>query len=202
MPINLPESWACIDCGINTAPGCFNRQAMQHALAADWNDQGVNQTVDERSEVYMVKAKVWNAAGMSASSGCLCIGCLEQRIGRTLTRKDFTLGDDFRDVRFDLFGSDETRQMADMRRSGADEAFAGGVELTHLAHAMGNSVDQNKKLLKTYCPINVVSLIEVNAARDTGAKRILKANEKSTGKAISRNTPDYFVGTVTKGSAK
>jgi hypothetical protein len=85
----LPESWSCIDCGINTAPGLLNREQMEHAMAADWNDQGVDQTIDERSEVYTVKSAVWKAARMGPMAGCLCIGCLEQRLGRTLTPRDF-----------------------------------------------------------------------------------------------------------------
>jgi len=40
------------------------------------NDQVVNQTVDERAEVYTVEPKVWEAAGMELMGGCLCIGCL------------------------------------------------------------------------------------------------------------------------------
>jgi hypothetical protein len=91
----VPESWACIDCGINTAPGLLNREQLEQALAIDWNDQGVNQTVDEMSEVYNVKPKVWKAAGMEEIAGCLCIGCLEQRLGRTLTARDFVRGHPF-----------------------------------------------------------------------------------------------------------
>lgn len=85
----LPESWACIDCGVNTAPGCLNRQQMEQAFAIDWNDQGVEQTINDRSEVYTVKAKVWKAAGMGPMDGCLCIGCLEKRINRRLKPADF-----------------------------------------------------------------------------------------------------------------
>jgi hypothetical protein len=40
-------------------------------------------------EVYTVKHEVWKAAGMAPMRGCLCIGCLEKRIGRILTPKDF-----------------------------------------------------------------------------------------------------------------
>jgi hypothetical protein len=100
MSGRLPESWVCVDCGINTAPGCYNRERMEHALAADWNNQGVEQSIDDLSEVYMVKPKLWKAAGMNAGqggfgdtdgdSGCLCIGCLEKRLGRTLVPKDFS----------------------------------------------------------------------------------------------------------------
>ncbi|MET4152008.1 hypothetical protein [Bradyrhizobium barranii] len=91
----LPESWACIDCGVNTAPGFFNREQMEQAMALDWNDQGVKQTVDASSEVYTVKPKIWKAAGMEEMSGCLCIGCLERRIGRMLAAEDFPRNDPF-----------------------------------------------------------------------------------------------------------
>jgi hypothetical protein len=37
----------------------------------------------------MVKPRVWKASGMADWGGCLCIGCLEKRIGRQLTPKDF-----------------------------------------------------------------------------------------------------------------
>lgn len=85
-----PESWACIDCGINTAPGMLDRVRMEAAFAADWNNQGVEQTVGNNSEVYMVKPTVWKAAGIEGMGGCLCIGCLEKRIGRSLVPKDFS----------------------------------------------------------------------------------------------------------------
>jgi hypothetical protein len=35
-----------------------------------------------RSEVYCVREAVWKAAGMAPFGGCLCIGCLEERLGR------------------------------------------------------------------------------------------------------------------------
>ena len=47
------------------------------------------QTVNELSEVYTVKSKIWRAAGMQPMGGCLCIGCIERRLGRMLTPKDF-----------------------------------------------------------------------------------------------------------------
>jgi hypothetical protein len=58
-------------------------------MTADWNKQGVKQTVDNWSEVYTVKPAVWKAAGMGEMDGCLCIGCVEKRLGRALTPKDF-----------------------------------------------------------------------------------------------------------------
>jgi hypothetical protein len=85
----IPESWACIDCGINTAPGLKNRLQAEQAFAVDWENRGIKQTIDEWSEVYVVKSAVWRAAGMEDFGGCLCIGCLEIRIGRPLVPKDF-----------------------------------------------------------------------------------------------------------------
>jgi hypothetical protein len=88
----LPESWACIDCGINTAPGLKNRAEMEQAFARLFgkdNTQPVEQDINERSEVYTVKAAVWQAAGMGPMDGCLCIGCLEKRLGRELAPIDF-----------------------------------------------------------------------------------------------------------------
>ena len=41
----------------------------------------------------MVHDHIWAEAGMRTDcglSGMLCIGCLERRIGRTLTKADFT----------------------------------------------------------------------------------------------------------------
>lgn len=85
----MPETWACIDCGINTAPGHLGREQMERAFALDWNGQGVTQHYTERTEIYMVKDPIWKAAGMVPMGGCLCIGCLERRIGRTLMPRDF-----------------------------------------------------------------------------------------------------------------
>jgi hypothetical protein len=84
-----PESWACIDCGINTAPGMLNRTQIEQAFLNDWSNQGAGQSIDDWSEVYMVNPPIWKAAGMEDMGGCLCIGCLEKRLGRLLTPKDF-----------------------------------------------------------------------------------------------------------------
>ena len=85
----VPESWSCIDCRVNTAPGHLTREQMEQAFATDWTGEGITQTYSELTEIYLVKAQIWKAAGMEPMGGCLCIGCLEKRIGRTLTPKDF-----------------------------------------------------------------------------------------------------------------
>ena len=62
----------CADCDMDCAP-CTERRGCRHK---------------GRWEHYMVHPEVWSAAGMT--TGYLCIGCLEQRLGRTLCAADFT----------------------------------------------------------------------------------------------------------------
>jgi hypothetical protein len=115
-------------------------------------------------------------------------------------------GDDFRDVRLDLYGPDETRTMADFRRSGAGEAIAGGAQPAPLAHAMGNTLDRSNKLFATYCPVNVVNLQIIAKARREGAERLARQNKPrpaladKTGK--SANTSATKVPTAKSEAAK
>ena len=67
-----PESWCCVDCGTATT-----------------NLAGKDTPV-YRPEAYMVRNTVWKAAGMEPMGGCLCVVCLEKRLGRRLRPKDFT----------------------------------------------------------------------------------------------------------------
>jgi len=94
--LNLPESWTCVDCGINTGPGLLNRADMEKALTAaraigklTGKNEGVEQVFSHRSEIYTVRNAVWKAAGMEPFGGCLCVGCLEVRLGRRLEPRDF-----------------------------------------------------------------------------------------------------------------
>jgi hypothetical protein len=81
-----PESWHCVDCGADTAPGCPGRVQMEE----DFRRNGRSALmVSAQSEVYTVHDHVWRKAGMEAYGGCLCVGCLEERIGRPLTPDDF-----------------------------------------------------------------------------------------------------------------
>ena len=96
----VPETWDCIDCGVNTAPCCLNRAQTEQALEAlgdrwDRNEEGVEKTINDRSEVYTVRAAVWKEAKVEPFGGCLCIGCLEKRLGRTLRPSDFLRGHPF-----------------------------------------------------------------------------------------------------------
>ncbi len=57
----------CVDCGVNVLP----------------TDQ------PDRAEWYIVNRDVWEASGIATDGGCLCLACLEKRIGRPLTGHDF-----------------------------------------------------------------------------------------------------------------
>jgi hypothetical protein len=69
----IPESWHCIDCGVNTAPGLLNRAEAEKAFAAH-SDRRIEQPIDESSEIYCVRKEVWAKTGLDCYGGCLCIG--------------------------------------------------------------------------------------------------------------------------------
>ena len=83
----VPESWNCIDCGMNTGPGIPTRTKLKAASTVIDNVGSATASFDDASEIYHVRNPVWRKAGNP--DGCLCIGCLERRIGRRLTPKDF-----------------------------------------------------------------------------------------------------------------
>ncbi len=76
-------AYICVDCGSDTTP-CTGKRGCRHK---------------GRWEHYMVHNGVWAEAGMPPSTikaygetdgNFLCIGCLEIRLGRSLTPDDFT----------------------------------------------------------------------------------------------------------------
>jgi hypothetical protein len=83
-----------------------------------------------------------------------------------------TLGDDFRDIRHAEFGADDSRTLADFRRSGAVEAIAGGARAEELAHAMGNTLSASNALFATYVPVNQATLQSVLEARRRGRTKL------------------------------
>jgi hypothetical protein len=87
-PESTPEHWRCVDCGTNTAPGFPGRAGVLSSVAG-----GCLTIHSPDQELYSVHDKLWRKAGNV--SGCLCIGCLENRLGRYLRPKDFVLGDPF-----------------------------------------------------------------------------------------------------------
>jgi hypothetical protein len=89
------DSWCCVDCGMNTAPGTPPRRLMAFLFQQAGMDSEVKSCITWDSEVYTVRDSVWKKAGIAPMGGCLCIGCLERRIGRRLEPKDFPADDAF-----------------------------------------------------------------------------------------------------------
>ena len=83
-----------------------------------------------------------------------------------------TLGDDFRAVRIMVFGQDETRQLADFRRSGTVEALAGDASPEKLSSKMANSISTSNRLHKTYGPVVLADVRKVDEARVLGRARL------------------------------
>jgi hypothetical protein len=83
---NITESWLCVDCGVNTAPGIPDGPTTRVQLTLMGKS---NSTITRFSELYMVRDVIWAKAGMTDFGGCLCVGCLEKRLGRKLKPKDF-----------------------------------------------------------------------------------------------------------------
>jgi hypothetical protein len=83
-----------------------------------------------------------------------------------------TLGDDFRDIRHMVFGPQESRTLADFRRSGTQEAFAGDAKPADVSHAMGNTIATSNMLFATYNPVNIASVRKVHEARIRGRRKL------------------------------
>ncbi|MER9455509.1 hypothetical protein [Mesorhizobium sp. M0478] len=89
-----------------------------------------------------------------------------------------SLVDDFADLRTLVFGTSEKRRLMDMRRSGAVEANAGGASVEAISAKMGNSIDGNKALQKTYMPVNLAAVRSADASRRKGRTLLgLERNE-------------------------
>jgi hypothetical protein len=78
----------------------------------------------------------------------------------------------FRQVRTAVYGADEDRQLADMRRSGAVEGTAGGASPTETSSKMANTIATSSRLQKTYTPVNVVSVRSFDEARVRGGQKL------------------------------
>lgn len=83
-----------------------------------------------------------------------------------------SLVDDFADLRRKVLGPDDKRRLMDMRRTGAVEANAGGASVEVISAKMGNSIDQNRKLQKTYMPVNIPAIRAADDARRIGRQKL------------------------------
>jgi hypothetical protein len=81
------------------------------------------------------------------------------------------LGIDFRHIRALVFGPHDERQIADMRRSGAVEAMRGDTTPAKLSTKMANTLSASNRLHRTYVPVDVESVRDVDDARKAGRER-------------------------------
>ena len=82
-----------------------------------------------------------------------------------------SLAEDLRDIRKLLFRGD-TRQLQDMRRTGAVEAQSGRADLSVISQKMANTVASSAQLPKTYLPVNQAAVELADEARKRGRRRI------------------------------
>jgi hypothetical protein len=89
------------------------------ALGEKWHTEpeGITQTCDADTEVFRVRAAVWKAAGMAPWGGCLCIRCLEKRLGCRLRPKDFPREDVFNNPQLPGTAVRAARLLAGKRRT-------------------------------------------------------------------------------------
>ena len=84
--LSLPLDWHCVDCGFDTFPEDDGRASVE--AAREGRDHKLSYPTF-RTEVYTVNQEVWDASGIDSHGGCLCVDCLEERIGRRLQPSDF-----------------------------------------------------------------------------------------------------------------
>jgi hypothetical protein len=89
--------------------------------------------------------------------------------------REATLSHDFKTVREIVFPSDR-RKLMDMRRSGTIEAVAGGADAVGIASKMANSIGQSNMLHKTYSPVSLEAVLNTDAARLAGRRKMRGRN--------------------------
>jgi hypothetical protein len=105
----------------------------------------------------------WTRGGSSTAKG-----------GRPWLPRPYTsdrLGIDFRHIRALVFGPDDERQIQDMRRSGAVEAVRGDASPTKLSTKMANTIASSNRLHRTYIPVDLSAVRDVDEARVRGRER-------------------------------
>lgn len=95
--------------------------------------------------------------------------------GRRWTPQPYTkdrMEKDFAEIRAEVFGKDEMRQLADMRRSGHVEGDAGGAAPQDASSKMANTISVSNRLRKIYNPVNVPAVRRFDEARAVGRKKL------------------------------
>jgi hypothetical protein len=105
----------------------------------------------------------WTRGGLSTAKG-----------GRPWPPRPYNsdrLGIDFRHIRALVFGPHDQRQIQDMRRSGAVEAMRGDASPTKLSAKMANTIGSSNRLHRTYIPVDLSAVRDVDEARAVGRER-------------------------------
>ena len=102
---------------------------------------------------------------------------IQNRAGAAYRRD--TLARVFRIVRRAVFGANECRTIADMRRSGAVEAVAGSVSNFALSSKMANTISSSNQLAKTYAPVDIAAVRVADAARRIGRERMRQERDRN-----------------------
>jgi hypothetical protein len=102
------------------------------------------------------------------------------RAGAPYTKN--SLVSDFAAVRKAVFGTEESRQLQDFRRSGTVEAYAGGANDPDVSAKMANTIAASSNLRKTYNPVNLVSVRRADEARRAGRRRL---REQTTDESVT-----------------
>ncbi|MGO4404691.1 hypothetical protein AB4Z10_10555 [Bosea sp. RAF48] len=82
------------------------------------------------------------------------------------------LAEDFRTIRTAEFGEAEDRKLSDMRRSGTVEATVGGLDAQAVTTKMPKTLAASARLQKTYDPVNLATVREVDAIRREGRAKL------------------------------
>ena len=114
-------------------------------------------------ELHAATPIFWTRGGESTAKG-----------GRPWPSRPYTsdrLGIDFRYIRASVFGPHDQRQIQDMRRSGAVEAVRGDATPAKLSTKMANTLSASNRLHRTYVPVDIASVRDVDEARQAGRER-------------------------------
>lgn len=116
---------------------------------------------------------LWLLRTMEREMGAVFIG--EARLVRNRSGDPYihraNFNKDHRTVRTVCFGSDETRQLNDIRRTAASEAIDGEISTGHLSLAMGNTIGRSNQLWQVYAKPSRVPGLAFQEARRRGRKK-------------------------------
>ena len=70
-----------------------------------------------------------------------------------------------------VFGPEETRTLADFRRSGAVEALRGGATAEQIGDKLANDFASSANLQKIYAPVDLATVRQADAARRKGRNK-------------------------------